>query len=236
MRLTISMPVHNEEGSIVAVLERARAVLDRLDGDGEILVVDDGSDDETPLLVREQASQDSRIRVETLPENRGIAVFNRRMIDGARGDWVLFISSDGEFAPEEAPRFLDIAEEQQADAVLGVRKEKRYTPYRRLISWCFNALVWLSFGRRFQDVGSMRLLRRSVFQPIPLYCQSAFLNAERILAGARRGAVIVETLVDHHPRTSGRGRGSRPSKVLAATLDLAATRLRWFRFRRYYTP
>jgi glycosyltransferase involved in cell wall biosynthesis len=228
------MPVYNEEGCLEPVVREALAALDALDGAGEVLVVDDGSTDRTPEILARLAAADPRLRVVTHPSNQGIGGFNRRMMAEARGEWVLFTSSDGEFDPREGLRFLVLAEREGADAVLGYRAAKRYDRWRLAVSWSFNALTYLAFGARFRDIGSTRLLRRSLFQPIALYSGSAFLNAERLLAGRRRGARIVEVPTVHRPRLAGTGGGARPRKVAAAFADLARTRVRWIRFERYY--
>jgi glycosyltransferase involved in cell wall biosynthesis len=238
LRLTIAMPCFNEAGCVEATVREALSVLDRLresgGGEGEVVVVDDGSTDATPEILARVAVEDARLRVIRHARNRGIAEFNPRMLAEARGEWVLFTSSDGEFDPAEALRFLELAEREGADAVLGYRATKRYTGYRRAVSWSFNALTLAGFGARFKDIGSMRMLRRALFQPLRLYSRSAFLNAERLLVGRRRGAVIVEVPIQHRSRLAGVGRGSRPGKVAAAVGDLARTRARWFRFGRFY--
>jgi glycosyltransferase involved in cell wall biosynthesis len=232
------MPCFNEAACVEATVREALAVLDRLraegGGEGEVVVVDDGSTDATPDILGRVAAEDPRLRVIRHDRNGGIAAFNPRMLAEARGEWVLFTSSDGEFDPAEAIGFLALAEREGADAVLGYRAEKQYTPYRRAVSWSFNALTLASFGARFRDIGSMRMLRRALFQPIRLYSRSAFLNAERLLVGRRNGAVIVEVPIRHRSRLAGVGKGSRPGKVAAAVKDLARTQARWFRFGRFY--
>jgi dolichol-phosphate mannosyltransferase len=237
--LTIAMACLNEEAALESTVRESLAVLDRLraergGADGEVVVVDDGSTDGSPAILARLAAADPRLRVVRHPNNLGIAAFNPRMMSEARGEWVHFISSDGEFDPAEALRFLDLADELGADAVLGFRQGKRYTPYRRVVSWSFNALTYVCFGERFHDIGSMRLLRRALFQPIPVFSRSAFVNAERLLAGRRRGAVIVEVPIEHRPRRGGVARGARPRKVVEAVRDLVGTRLRFTRFGRFY--
>lgn len=234
IRLTIAMPAFNEAGAIEKVVDEALAVLDDLDGTGEILVVDDGSTDRTPQILRTLAERDPRVRVVRNETNRGIRAFNQQMLQSARGEWVFYISSDGEFDPREALRFLDLATGQSLDAVLGYRTGKQYTIYRRIVSWTFNTLVWALFAVRFTDIGAVRLLRRSAYAPIRLYCRSAFINAERLLVGRRRGARFAELPVTHRKRLAGKGAGSRPAKVLAAFRELVTTRCRWLFFAHYY--
>jgi len=228
------MPVYNEQDAIQTVAAEALAVLDRLEGGGELLVIDDGSTDRTPELLASLSTEDARVRIVRHERNQGIGGYNRRMLYDAGGDWVFFISSDGEFDMHEALRFLDLAEQEGVDGVLGYRRVKRYTAYRQVVSWLFNALVLVFFGARFRDVGCLRLLRRSVYGPIKLYSQSAFVNAERLLVGRRLGARVVQVPVEHRPRLAGRGRGAGPGKVLASIVELLRTRGRWFFFRHYY--
>ncbi|HUH03986.1 MAG TPA: glycosyltransferase family 2 protein [Kofleriaceae bacterium] len=235
--LTIAMPCFNEEACVEQVVREALSVIDELEhrgAVGEVLVVDDASTDGTPEILAALAAADPRVRVITHERNAGIGGFNRRMMEEARGDWVLFTSSDGEFDPHEGIRFIDIAERDGADAVLGYRTEKRYDTWRHAVSYSFNGLTLLCFGTRFRDIGSTRLLRRALFQPIELHSRSAFLNAERLLAGRRRGARIVQVPTVHRPRLAGRGGGAKPRRVAEAIRDLLATRLRWFRFDHYY--
>lgn len=228
-RLTIAMPAYNEEAGIERAVTEALEALNGLDaGDGEVLVVDDGSRDRTASILRDVQGADRRLRVVRHDVNRGIGGFNRTMMAEARGDWVFFIGADGEWDAREAVRFLELAERDGADAVLGYRRRKRYGPWRALVSFAFNALVLLLFGARFRDIGSIRLLRREVFQPLKLRSSSAFINAERLLAGRRRGARIVQVPVEHRARLAGRGGGARPRRVLEAVRDLLGVRFRGF--------
>lgn len=235
LRLSIVMPAFNEEDCIEQTVTEALGVLDELGPDaGEVVVVDDGSTDATPELLAGLAAADARVRVVRHEVNQGISGFNRRMMQEARGEWVLFTSSDGDFDPREGLRFMDLAEAHDADAVLGYRQSKHYNAWRLAVSWSFNVLTRLCFGEHFRDIGSIRLLRRSAFQSLPLYSHSAFLNAERLLVGRKRGARILQVPTAHRRRLAGRGGGARPRRVARALADLWRTRARWFDFERFY--
>lgn len=237
------MPAYNEEGGIERAVGEALAALEALppadsgpaeEAAGEVLVVDDGSTDRTPEILARLAAADPRLRVVRHAANQGIGGFNRRMLAEARGEWVFFIGADGEWDAREALRFLEAAEHGGFEAVLGYRRRKRYGLWRSLVSFAFNTLTTVLFGIRIRDAGSIRLLRRELYAPLSLYSQSAFLNAERLLVGRRKGARMLQVPVEHRPRLAGTGGGARLGRVVAAFRDLFLTRLRWFRFVRWY--
>lgn len=235
-RLTIVMPAYNEEACIERSVREALEALDELsDGSAEVLVLDDGSTDATPEILDRLGQQDDRLRVVRQDPNRGIGWYERAMLSEARGEWVFFTGADGEWDPRESLRFVDLAESEGLDAVLGYRTEKHYTAWRKLVSWVFNASLRWFFGARFRDVGSIRLLRRALFEPLTLYSNSAFLNAERLLVARRKGASIKEVPVEHRERFAGRGGGAKLGAIREALADLVGTRLRWFRFESYYS-
>ncbi|MGA7615493.1 MAG: glycosyltransferase family 2 protein [Thermoanaerobaculia bacterium] len=232
--LTIAMPVFNEEAVIAGTVREALAALDSFEEPGEVLVINDGSTDRTTEVLTLLLDRDARLRVISNETNYGISRFNRQMIEHARGEWVFFIGSDGEWECAEAIRFLRFAREKNVEAVLGYRVRKQYGVWRSVVSASFNLLVFLCFGARFRDVGSIRLLKRSTFGALRLYSRSAFLNAERLLVGKRRGAHYLQVPVKHLRRKGGRGRGATPRRVLASLADLFRTRWRWFRFQTFY--
>lgn len=234
IKLTIAMAAFNEEGCIEDSIKKALSALDKINAPGEVLVVDDGSTDRTPEIVSKFIKTDPRLRTFRHPENLGFAGFNRSMMREARGEWIFFISADGEFDYNEAVRFLETAEKEDLDAVLSDRTDKCYTLYRLAVSWAFNSLVRISFGADLKDIGSVRILRRSLYKDIPLYSKSAFINAERLVVGYRLGANHTHLTVKHSPRTSGKARGAKFKNVLASFVDLFKTRIRWFGFDRYY--
>ena len=234
VRLTIAVPVYNEAGCIVDVMRSCFAVLDQLDGDGEVLVIDDASTDSTPALLAELAAAEPRLRVLRNAENAWLGVFHRRVREHARGEWVFLIGADGEADYFQALEFLEIAERLGVDAVLGYRPTRVYTSYRKIVSRSYNGLVSLCFGARFRDIGWIRLMRRSVFSQIPVYSNSAFADAEQLVAARRKGARFEEVPSEHLPRASGTGSGARLTNVAKAFRDLTLTRLRWFRFDHYY--
>ena len=180
------MPVFNEEQSLSEVLDEALAVAAA-----------------APLLLgnraggrrqhRPQHRDSPRLRAPTRrrrasppspdqSRNHGRSV--ETLYNSARGRYVFFNASDGQWKTAECLRFLESRD--RYDIVVGRRRVKNYTLWRRIVSDSFNLLPRILFGVRTYDAGSIKLFRADVLR-IPLLSQSPFREAERIIRANRRG-------------------------------------------------
>jgi glycosyltransferase involved in cell wall biosynthesis len=116
MKLSVVIPVYNEERTVVTVIERVRATR----FEKEILVVDDGSTDGTREVLARYA-KDPEVRVFHQPANRGKGAALRRGFEEATGDVVLVQDADMEYSPEDYPKLLEPILSGQADVVYGSR-------------------------------------------------------------------------------------------------------------------
>jgi glycosyltransferase involved in cell wall biosynthesis len=224
MRISVCIPAYNEEGALADTLAEARAVLAEIPGEHEILVVDDGSSDRTWEILSSEAERHPIIRPLRHPRNLGNPMALRTLVEAARGDVIFHIGADREWRMAELPRMLAVLE-QGHDIVIGVRREKQYTPWRKFVSASYNALVALLWGRHFGDLGSIKLARAGPWKQIPFATESAFANAERILIAHRNGARIATVPVDHQARRTGRSRYASPVQAARALRDLVRFRL-----------
>jgi dolichyl-phosphate beta-glucosyltransferase len=146
MALSIVIPAYNEATRLPPTLVAARRFLEADGRRAEIIVVDDGSRDDTSVRVREAGAEDARIRLVRLPQNRGKGYAVRTGVMNAVGARVLFADADGSTPFAELYR-LDAAIDAGADVAIGSRalrgKGTRVdTPlYRRLAGRTFHALV-----------------------------------------------------------------------------------------------
>ncbi len=102
--LSIAVPIYNEESTIPELLQRTRAVLDRIPGGPhELLFVDDGSSDRTLPLLEQAAHSDPRISVIALSRNFGHQAALSAALDHAVGDAVVLMDGDLQDAPEDIP-------------------------------------------------------------------------------------------------------------------------------------
>ena len=199
--LSVLVPVLDEEWSVLALAERVAAVLDRIGKSFEIVFVDDGSRDATPLRVREARDRDSRVKLVRLRRNFGKAAALSAGFDHCGGRLVLTMDGDLQDDPEEIPRLLAALEGGDLDLVSGWKRQRRDPASKKLPSLLFN---WVT--RRLAQVplhdfnSGFKLYRREVLGEIAVYGE---LHRYSPVLASRRGFSIGEVEVNHHPRRHG---------------------------------
>ena len=139
MLLSICIPAFNEQDSIAQAVREAFAAVATL-GDCEVVVVDDGSTDRTPALLEQLALQNPGLRVIHHARNLGHPCALQTLIQAARGEYIVQAPADLQWDMQDIPRLF--AKIQQGyDVVIGVRRQKQYTLWRKLVSFTYNALI-----------------------------------------------------------------------------------------------
>ena len=216
--LSIVMPVYNEACALPGVLDEALAVALASPVACEIVLVDDASTDGSlDILLAYQREYSAIVRVIHHEANQGIMGAFETLYREARGRYVFLNASDGQWKTAECLRLLEVCE--QYHVVVGLRRIKNYTLWRKIVSDSFNVLPRLLFGVRTYDAGSIKLFRADVLR-IALISSSPFREAERIIRASRRGYRIGAIQVEHHERSRGRATGARVSLVVLSVVDL----------------
>jgi dolichyl-phosphate beta-glucosyltransferase len=156
--LSIVIPAYNEERRLPSTLDAIFAWLARSSfADTEILVVDDGSTDDTAALVEGRMLQESRLRLIRNPGNRGKGYAVRHGMLQAKGEWILFSDADLSAPIEELPRLLSAAQASRAFVAIGSRALDRsligvhQSPWREWSGILFNRIMRLATGLPFAD-------------------------------------------------------------------------------------
>ncbi len=235
--LTVLMPAWNEEENLAVHVPLLMSKLDELAVDYELLIVDDGSQDQTPRLADELAAQFPRVRVVHHTENQGIGYALYTGFRHARGRLTIFIPADLALELDEIEKYLRPVQEQQgADesrVVVGLRSDRRGTSFaRRLVSWANIALVRALFWMPVHQFQYICLWPTRLLNSISIdYPDSAFLQAEVLIKARDLGYRFTEIPIAYLPRTRGQASGARTSLVLKSALDMLHFWLRWL-FRR----
>ena len=212
--------MYNEEPYVERSVAAARAALEQMGGDWEIVIVDDASTDATGALADRLAAADPRVRVLHNPVNRRLGGTLRAGFAAATRDLVLYTDADLPVDLGELPRAVRLLEYQQADLLAGYRFDRTTEGmHRALYTIGYHVLIRLLFGLRIRDVNfAFKLFRRSLLQRIDLKSEGSFIDAELLLRARKAGAVMIQLGLDYFPRTRG------PSKL--SSLDVIAAILR----------
>jgi glycosyltransferase involved in cell wall biosynthesis len=200
-QISVVVPVYNEEDNVEPLYDALVRSLDAIRADYELIVVDDGSRDETYPRLARLASADPRLRLVKLRRNYGQTAAMAAGFDHAHGAVIVPMDGDLQNDPADIGRLLKKLDEGY-DVVSGWRKDRKESFVRRLPSRVANWLIGRVTGVRLHDYGcTLKAYRAEIVRDTQLYGEMhRFLPALAYEAGAR----ITEIPVRHHPRAAGR--------------------------------
>lgn len=215
--LSVVLPAYNEEASIEEAVRACAVIQNPLNF--EVLVVDDGSQDDTAGIVKQLADEYSWLRLIRHDRNRGYGAALRTGFAAARHDLVFYTDADLQFDVGELADHLDRMEE--VDLLTGFRVY-RYDPLPRLvISWVYNRIVGVLFRVRVRDVDcSFKVMRRERLDRLVLLSDDFFIDTELVARARKWKWKIDQVGVRHFPRRRGRT-SVRPSAVTRTLRTLA---------------
>lgn len=201
-RYSLVVPVHNEAGNILPLLERAVPVLASLDGGHEIILVDDGSTDGTGEEIAAAITRWPQCRALRHPQNLGQDVALLAGLQAAKGQLILTMDGDGQDDPQDFPTLLAPVAAGTLDLACGWRVHRHDSWLRRMMSRLARRTRGLLLDDHLHDSGcQVRAMRREVVAALfPWELLQAFVPAIAKAAGFRVG----EFPVHHHARACGR--------------------------------
>ena len=214
-RLSMAIPLHNEETVLPELLRRARAVLDQIaGGPHEIVFVDDGSADRTFAILEEAARQDSRVRAISLSRSFGHQAALTAALDHVTGDAAVVMDGDLQDVPEAIPQFVERFQ-QGYDVVYAQRvRRKEPWPLRLCYFVFYRIMAKLSDVRLPLDSGDFGLMSRRVIDQVRRMPEHhRYLRGMRSWVGFRQTGVPVE----REKRHSGKSKYSLSRLVKLAT-------------------
>jgi glycosyltransferase involved in cell wall biosynthesis len=167
--VTIILPCYNEEGHVVAEVERIARAMDGSGYSYELLAIDDGSTDQTLAKLHEAASRFPQLEIIPMPRNGGSGVVRRIGTQRARGEIVAWTDADMTYPNERIPELVQVLEKDpMVDQVVGARTSEQgtYKLLRVPAKWLIRKFAERLSGRRIPDLNSgMRAFRREVALP-----------------------------------------------------------------------
>jgi glycosyltransferase involved in cell wall biosynthesis len=218
-KLSIVIPLYNEEENVEALTRALAKVMDKIDGEVETIIVDDGSTDHSWGLLKSVNDRDKRFKCLRLTRNFGQTPAMTAGFSHATGDIIVTLDADLQNDPEDIPRLLDKMKEGY-DIVSGWRKNRKDKFSRRISSKIANKMISLLTGAKLHDTGcTLKAYKAPVLDNLNLYGEMhRFIPALAAWQGIRIG----EISVDHHPRRAGKSKYTiwRAGKVVLDLLTL----------------
>lgn len=210
MKLSVLMPIYNEARTLREIIARVLAC--PIEGEIELICVDDASTDRSWEVLNELSFHDSRIRTLRHPVNRGKGAAIRTAIQAITGDMAVIQDSDLEYDPSDLPKLIKPILDGRAEAVFGSRFAS--SPERRVLFYWHSlgnkALTWLTNVLNDLNLTDMetcyKAVRSDVLKSLRLQSERFGIEPEITTRLAQWGARIYEVPISYHGRTYVEGK------------------------------
>jgi glycosyltransferase involved in cell wall biosynthesis len=203
--ITVFFPAYNDAESLPALIAKTFDVLKRCVSRFGVIVINDGSSDNTGQVLEELAHQYAPyLRIITHAQNMGYGAALRTGFAASTGEWVFYTDGDGQYDPADLTALLCAADAETA--LVNGYKLRRHDPAHRIaIGWLYNRFARVLFRIRIRDIDcDFRLIRRKYLQEIDLRSTSGTICVELVRGLELSGGKIAEVPVAHYPRLHGR--------------------------------
>ena len=222
--LSLFFPCYNESANIGKMIEEAVKVGEAYGIDYEVVVVDDGSRDDSAEIVRGWSKRNSRVRLVQHEQNQGYGAALRTGLKSVTKNLVFLTDGDNQFHISEIDKLF--AKIDSCDVVVGYRISRQDKAHRRLNGKMWTRLSRLLFGLKVRDVDcAFKLFRRECLEGLELKSNHLLIHAEILARLKNRGCKIEEIGVTHYPRVAGKASATQLRFVLKSIAELS--RLYW---------
>lgn len=222
MKISVVVPVHNEAGNIVPLINEIVTAMQSADA-YEIIYVDDGSTDESPAILKQALQNVGTLRVIRHQQSCGQSTAVHTGVKAAKYDWIATLDGDGQNDPADIPRLYQTVIEKQKTMpklamVAGWRNNRNDSAWRLFSSKIANGIRASLLGDNTPDTGcGLKVFSKAVFLSLPYFNHMhRFLPALVLRAG---GQVISEP-VNHRSRTRGQSKYGTLDRLSVGIVDL----------------
>lgn len=229
--LSVFFPAYYDEKNIGKVVDKAVKVLEELSlKDYEVTIIEDGSPDRTDEVVDELAAKYEKVKVVHHDVNKGYGATLYEGFISARHDYVFYTDGDNQFDLEELKKLVALI--PYSDIVVGFRKKKQYSTYRKLTSLVYNYVLRFIFNVDYVDIDcAFKIIKRDLFDKITIKTKDAFIDAEIMIKANLLGYTSTEIGVQHLPRVDGISTAARPSIILKTIKEIYDFRKEYKKFK-----
>lgn len=212
--LSVFFPAFNDEKTIPRLIKKTARLLPKLTSDFEIIIINDGSKDNTAAGLAKLQKQMPFLRIVTHPVNKGYGAALKSGFKNARHDFIFYTDGDGQYDVTEIKKLVAKMKDG-VDMVNGYKINRADNFLRKICGDSYSWLTKIVFGLKIKDVDcDFRLLRRRVLAKIKLEKNSGAICLELVKKIQDAGFKIVEVPVHHYPRTCGHSTFFNPRNIL----------------------
>lgn len=223
--ISVFFPCYNEEQNITNLVERAHEVLEDLANDYQIIVVNDGSTDNTRKIAENLTAKYKNVELKNHKENMGYGAALRTGFKNARKELVFYTDGDNQFDIKELHLLIPLIEKFD---IVSAYRIKRIDPFlRKFNAGLYNFALFILFGLNIKDIDcAFKLYKKDLFDKIEITSNGALVDAEILLKAKKLGYTICQVGVHHYPRTAGKQTGANIKVVLRALKEILKLRFK----------
>ena len=222
--LSVFFPCYNEEANLTNTFNKALPVIKEVADKWEVIIVNDGSKDNTEKVAQELAGKyPKNVRVITHNPNRGYGGAFKSGLYGSKYQWIAFTDADGQFDFSELVSLIKKQRTTKSDLVIGYYLARQVSPIVILTSKIWELIVFILYGLKVTDIDcGFKLISKKIPDAIPdLEAErGAFINSEFLIKAKKAGFKISEIGVHHYPRKEGKATGRQLKVILKSFSDL----------------
>ncbi len=219
--ISIVLPVFNEAGNIETTMQETVNFFkqEKFFPEYEIIIVDDGSTDNSPRVLDGLSGKIERLSVVRHAQNRGYGAALVTGIKKARHPWILLMDADGQF---KINSILDmIPRMNSCDVLAGYRRKRTDSRIRILLGKTYTYLAFLLFKVKLKDINcGFKLLRKDIIDIDAVSSHGGAFYTDFFIKTQKKGCRIEQVPVEHFPRLKGKQTGASFKVVLAAMIDV----------------
>ncbi len=225
--LSIVLPAHNEGKNLPGVLRGLKEALNQANIKSEIIVVDNGSIDNTPAVLQSLKKEINELRTLRI-EEVGAGIGTIKGLEAAQGPILGFMDADGQVRPEDIIKVFLKLKDDNLDLCKGTRMGRFFSLQRKILSKVYNFLFRLMFRSPFKDInGSPKFFTRRFYEAIKPVSKDWFLDAEIMLKAQKGKYAVGEVPIVYLERKGG---GSNVS--ILTVFEFLKNMFYWFLFKR----
>ncbi len=213
-------PAYYDEKNIATVVEKAVNLFSSIARDYEIIIINDGSPDDTGKVCEELSEKYEKVKVIHHKTNLGYGIaLKDGFLNANKFEYVCFTDGDNQYDVYDLKKMIPLLPEY--DMVIGLREFNANSNLRKAISFFYNASIRLLFGTKFRDMGAaLRIVKKSVISNISLICEGSFAPAEIIIKLHKLGYKIGAIPISSYPRLYGKSTSLSPKNFVKTILEM----------------